>query len=115
MEGEASIVFSLDSSSGATDLTGGGKYTVTVKTPKGDSSSSIAGTLAANMAMEAVSGGYYSLALNSLTIAVTGSITIPIPQLTWKVHNIPLCCKYESPKKWRVFMYASDDIRPNFG
>lgn len=56
-----------------------------IESSKGDNTGSISGSLSANLDMERVPQGYYSLVLNSITIGVKGSITIAIPQLTWKV------------------------------
>lgn len=92
MEGEASVEFSIDSASGSTDLSGGGSYSLVVKTPKGDSSASIEGKLSSALEMEATPGGYYSLVLNSLTISVHASISLPIPQLCWRVCTSSFVC-----------------------
>lgn len=92
MEGEASVEFSIDSDSGSTDLSGGGSYALVVKTPKGDSSASIEGKLSSALEVEATPGGYYSLVLDSLTISVDASISLPIPQLCWRVRTSPGTC-----------------------
>lgn len=71
-------------SSGSVALQGSGKWSLTIKSPKGDQNATVSLSVTSTLGMETVSGGYYTIQMQSLTITAKGSVHIELPQLTWK-------------------------------
>lgn len=65
-------------------MQGGGSWSIKFKSPKGDSSNSVSIQCTSSMSFSPTSSGYFTLQISSFSLAITGSISMDIPQLTWK-------------------------------